>query len=60
LVGFSELLLKIPDGFTGRHWIGGEKGGTNTERAIKNGFGAIPYFLEIANVEEAYLIFEKN
>jgi hypothetical protein len=28
----------------------GKKGGGNTERAIKNGFGAIPHFLEIANV----------
>jgi hypothetical protein len=37
----------------------GKKGGGNTERALKNGFGAIPYFLEIADVGEAYLIFEK-
>ena len=41
----------------GRHWIG-KKGGGNTERALKNGFGVIPYFLEIADVGEAYLIFE--
>ncbi len=37
----------------------GGDGGGNTERALKNGFGVIPYFLEIANVGEAYLIFEK-
>jgi len=35
----------------------GGKGGGNTERALKNGFGVIPDFLEIANVGEAYLIF---
>ena len=40
-----------------RHWIG-KIGGGNTELAQKNGFGVIPYFLEITNVEEAYLIFE--
>ena len=38
--------------------MGGERGG-NTERALKNGFGAIPDFLEIADVGEAYLIFER-
>jgi len=43
----------------GRHWIG-KKGGGNTEPAPKNGFGAIPYFLEITNVGEAYLIFVKT
>ncbi len=37
--------------------LGGGRGG-NTERVLKNGFGAIPYFLEIADVREAYLIFE--
>jgi hypothetical protein len=34
----------------------GGKGGGNTEGAPKKDFG---YFLEIANVGEAYLIFEK-
>jgi len=43
----------------GRHWTG-KKGGGNTEHAPKTGFGAIPYFLEIAHVGEAYRIFEKN
>jgi hypothetical protein len=41
-----------------RHWIGKKRGG-NTEGAPRKDFGAIPYFLEIANVGEAYLIFEK-
>ncbi len=31
----------------------------NTEGTQKKDFGAIPCFLEIANVGEAYLIFEK-
>jgi hypothetical protein len=45
---------------SGRHWIGGGgEGGGNTERALKNGFGAFPYFLEITDVGEAYLLFEK-
>ena len=44
----------------GRHYTDWEKrGGGNTERALKNSFGAISYFLEIAYVGEAYLIFEK-
>ena len=30
-----------------------------TEGATKKDFGSIPYFLEIANVGEAYLIFER-
>ena len=30
-----------------------------TEGAAKKDFGSIPYFLEIANVGEAYLIFER-
>ena len=42
---------------TGRHWIG--KRGGAILRAHKKDFGTIPYFLEIANVGEAYLIFEK-
>jgi len=37
----------------------GKKGGGNTEGAKKKYFGAIPYFLEIANVGEAYLICER-
>jgi hypothetical protein len=41
------------------HWIGGKGGGGNTERALKNSFGAIPYFLKIADVGEAYLIFQR-
>jgi len=42
-----------------RHWIG-KIGGGNTEFAQKNGFGVIPYFLEITDVGEAYLIFAKK
>jgi hypothetical protein len=37
--------------------LGGKRGG-NTECALKKLLGAIKYFLEIANVEEACLIFE--
>ena len=37
----------------GRHWIGEKKGGATIF------FWAIPYFLEITNVGDAYLIFEK-
>jgi hypothetical protein len=37
----------------------GKKGGGNTERSQKNCFGVIPYFLEIADVGDAYLLFEK-
>ena len=38
----------------------GGKGGGNAERALKkNCFGTIPYFLEITDVGEAYLIFER-
>ena len=36
----------------------GKKGGGNTECTLKNCFGTIPYFLEIADVGEAYLLFE--
>jgi hypothetical protein len=43
---------------SGRHWIGEIKGGGNTERAPKHVFCAIPYFLEITDVGEAYLIYE--
>jgi len=45
---------------TGRHWIGREKGGGGILNATENDFGPILYFLEIANVGEAYLIFENN
>jgi hypothetical protein len=38
-----------------KHWIGGEKGGGNTEGAPKKDFGAIPYFLVIADYEKAFL-----
>jgi hypothetical protein len=38
----------------------GGKGGGDAERALKKWFCTIPYFLEITDVGEAYLIFEKN
>jgi len=37
----------------------GEKRGAILRAHQKKDFGAIPYFLEITNVGEAYLIFEK-
>ena len=44
---------------SGRHWIGvGERWGVYWVRT-KKWFGTIPYFLEIADVWEAHLIFEK-
>ena len=35
-----------------------KRGGGNTECTLKNCFGTIPYFLEIADVGEADLLFE--
>jgi hypothetical protein len=55
--GSEKLILRQGLAWKTLDW---KKGGGNTERALKNGFGAIPYFLEIANVGEAYFIFEKN
>ena len=37
----------------------GGKGGTMLNAHWKNSFGAIPYFLKTADVEEAYLVYEK-
>jgi len=34
----------------------GDKGGGNAERALKKGFGTIPYFLEITDVGEALFL----
>ena len=39
--------------------LGGEGGGAMLNANKKSGFGTIPYFLEITNVGEAHLIFEK-
>jgi len=39
---------------SGRHWIG-KKGGGNIEGSPKKDFGAIPYFLVIADYEKAVL-----
>ncbi len=55
LLIFSTSLTKVSMEDNGL----GKKGGGNAEQTLKKGFGAIPYFLEIANVGEAYLIFEK-
>ena len=43
----------------GRHTGLGKKRGAILRAHQKKDFGAIPYFLEITNVGEAYLIFEK-
>jgi hypothetical protein len=55
----DDYLPTLPPNIRVRKTLDWKKRGGNTEGAPKKDFATIPYFLEITNVGEAYLIFEK-